>query len=94
MNCYKEEFLNTLSPNGLSQHKLQLKVNCLIMLLRNLNHSIRLCNGTRMVYKGFNKNVTYAKITTRQQVGEKVLFLSIPLKPTEDKDYPFKFTSK
>ena len=86
--------MNTLPLNGLPQHKLQLKVNCLIMLLRNLNPSIRLCNGTRMVYKGFNKNVTYAEITTGQQAGEKVLLLSIPLKPTEDKDYPFKFTSK
>ena len=94
MNCYKEEFLNTLSPNGLPQHKLQLKVNCLIMLLRNLNPSIGLCNGIRMVCKGFDKNVIYAEIITGQHVGEKVFLLNIPLQSTENKDYLFKFTCK
>ena len=81
--------MNTLSPNGLAQQKLQLKVNCLIMLLRNLNPSIRLCNGIRMVCKRFDKNVIYAEITAGQHVGEKVLLPRIPLKLTEDKDYPF-----
>ena len=85
--------MNTLSPNGLPQHKLQFKVNYLIMLLRNLNHSIELCNGTRMVCKGFDKNVICEEITIGQRTGEKVL-PRIPLKPTEDKDYPFKFTRK
>ena len=94
MNCYEEEFLNTLSPNGLPQYKLQLKVNCPIMLLRNLISSIRLCNGTRMISKGFDKNVIYAEITTEQHAGEKVLLPRIPLKPIEDKNYLFKFTCK
>ncbi|XP_022725073.1 ATP-dependent DNA helicase PIF6-like [Durio zibethinus] len=93
-NCYEEEFLNTLSPNGLPHHKLELKVNCPIMLPGNLNPSIGLCNGTRMVCKGFDKNVIYAEITTGQHTGEKVLLPRIPLKPTEDKDYPFKFIRK
>ena len=86
--------MNTLSPNTLPQHKLYLKVNCPIMLLRNLNPSIGLCNGTRMVCKGFDKNVIYAEITTGQHAGEKVFLPRISLKPTEDKDYPFKFTRK
>ncbi|KAF7151703.1 hypothetical protein RHSIM_Rhsim02G0156100 [Rhododendron simsii] len=50
---YPEEFLNTLTPNGLPPHELILKVNSPIMLLRNLNPSVGLCNGTRMVCKGF-----------------------------------------
>ena len=78
-NCYEDEFFDTLSPNGLSQHKLQLKVNCPITLLRNMNPSIGLCNGTRMVCKRFDKNVIYVKITTRQHAGE---------------NYPFKFIRK
>ena len=86
--------MNTLSPNELPQHKLQLKVNCLIMLLRNLNPSIELCNETRMVCKGFDKNVIYAEIISEQYAGEKVLLPRIPLKLTEDKDFPFKFTCK
>ena len=64
------------------------------MLLRNLNPSIGLCNETRMVYKGFDKNVIYAEITTRQHADEKVILPIIPFKPIKDKDYPFKFTRK
>ena len=86
--------MNTLSSNGLPQHKLQFKINCPIMLLRNLNLSIGLCNGTRIVCKGFDKNIIYAEITTRQHASEKVLLPRIPLKPTKNKNYLFKFTRK
>ena len=86
--------MNTLSPNGLPQHKLQLKVNCPIILLKNLNPSIGLCNGTKMVCKRFDKNVIYAEITNGKHAYEKVFIPRIPLKPIEDKDYPFKFTRK
>ncbi|XP_030509017.2 uncharacterized protein LOC115723674 [Cannabis sativa] len=34
-----EDFLNTLTPNDLPPHELQLKRNCPIMLLRNINPS-------------------------------------------------------
>ncbi|XP_057994333.1 uncharacterized protein LOC131174594 [Hevea brasiliensis] len=47
-NYYQEEFLNPLLPNGLLPHRLELKVNCPIILLRNLDPSNGLCNGTRM----------------------------------------------
>ena len=86
--------MNTLSLNEFPQHKLQLKVNCPIMLLRNLNPSIGLCNGTRMVCKGFDKNVIYVEITTGQHAGENVLLPRILFKPIEAKNYPFKFTCK
>lgn len=46
---YVVDFLNSLTPNGLPPHKLVLKRNCLIILLRNLDPSNGLCNGTRMV---------------------------------------------
>ncbi|KAG5602925.1 hypothetical protein H5410_034295, partial [Solanum commersonii] len=42
-----EDFLHTLNPIGLPPYKLSLKKNCPIMLLRNLNPSEGLCNGTR-----------------------------------------------
>ncbi|KAG6729911.1 hypothetical protein I3842_01G055000 [Carya illinoinensis] len=42
-----EDFLNTLTPNGLPPHELLLKINCHIMLLRNINLLEGLCNGTQ-----------------------------------------------
>ena len=58
-NHYQEEFLNTLLPNGLPPHKLELKLNCPIILLRNLDTSNGLCNKTRMVCRKFEKNVIH-----------------------------------
>ncbi|XP_022873152.1 ATP-dependent DNA helicase PIF1-like [Olea europaea var. sylvestris] len=59
-----EDFLNTLTPNGISPHELKLKVNCPVMLLRNINPSEGLCNGTRLTCRKFEKNVILAEITT------------------------------
>lgn len=42
---YTSEFLNTLKFSGISNHSLNLTVGMPIILLRNLNHSIGLCNG-------------------------------------------------
>ena len=41
-----ENFLNSLTPNELPPHELFLKPNCPIILLRNIDPSERLCNGT------------------------------------------------
>ncbi|KAG5610555.1 hypothetical protein H5410_021836 [Solanum commersonii] len=42
-NYYQEEYLNTLTPNGLLPHRLELKENAPIVLLRNLDPSSGLC---------------------------------------------------
>ncbi|KAK9274843.1 hypothetical protein L1049_022097 [Liquidambar formosana] len=83
-NYYQEEFLNSLMPNGLLPHKLFLKKNCPIMLLRNMEPSNGLCNGTRMVCKSFGNNVIHAEITTCQHAGKQVLLPRIPLSPAEN----------
>ncbi|WVZ63167.1 hypothetical protein U9M48_012822 [Paspalum notatum var. saurae] len=45
-NYYPPEFLNTLTPNGLPQHILKLKIGCPIILLRNIDPANGLYNGT------------------------------------------------
>ena len=43
---YPNEYLNSLDPTGLLPFKLELKVGCPIMLLRNIAPKDGLCNGT------------------------------------------------
>jgi ATP-dependent DNA helicase PIF1 len=50
-SLYPVEFLNILQFNGITNHELELKVSVLILLLRNLNQSIGLCNGMRLIVK-------------------------------------------
>ncbi|XP_022152307.1 ATP-dependent DNA helicase PIF1-like [Momordica charantia] len=93
-NYYQEEFLNSLLPNGIPPHKLMLKANCPVILLRNLDPANGLCNGTRMVCREFRKNIIYAEITTGQNAGKQVFLPRIPMSPANDEGYPFKFKRK
>lgn len=49
---YPIEFLNSLRLSGMPAHKLVLKVGAPIILLRNLQPSGGLCNGTRLLCVG------------------------------------------
>lgn len=54
-NLYTTDFLNTISSSGLPQHKLSLKIGCPIMLLRNIDQTSGLCNGTRLLVTQLGK---------------------------------------
>ncbi|CAI0446929.1 unnamed protein product [Linum tenue] len=54
---YPTEFLNSLSFNGVPEHELQLKISTPVILLRNLNPSIGLCNGTRIMITQLGEHV-------------------------------------
>uniref|UniRef100_A0A2C9W712 DNA helicase Pif1-like 2B domain-containing protein n=1 Tax=Manihot esculenta TaxID=3983 RepID=A0A2C9W712_MANES len=88
------EFLNTLLSNALPPHKLKLKVNCPIILLRNLDSSNGLCNRIRMMCRSFGENIIHAEITVGQHIGKQVLFTRISLSPAENEGYPFHFKRK
>ncbi|XP_076928917.1 uncharacterized protein LOC143593057 [Bidens hawaiensis] len=91
---YPIEFLNALNVSGLPPHKLRLKIGCPIILLRNMDPSRGLCNGTRLICKGFHRNAIDAEIAAGQHSGEKVFFIRIPLSLSEDDKFPFELTRK
>ncbi|KAG2666472.1 hypothetical protein I3760_15G062300 [Carya illinoinensis] len=89
-----EDFLNILTPNGFPPHQLLLKQNCPIMLLRNINPSEGLCNGTWLICRNFDYNVIHAEIAIGHQTGKKVFIPRIPFLPKSDENsgFPFKRT--
>ncbi|CAO2200666.1 unnamed protein product [Urochloa humidicola] len=93
-NYYPSEFLNTLTPNGLPPHVLKLKLGCPVILLRNLDPANGLCNGTRLVIRGFRKNTVDAEIVLGQHAGKRVFLPRIPLCPSDDEMFPFQFKRK
>ncbi|WOH09633.1 hypothetical protein DCAR_0729091 [Daucus carota subsp. sativus] len=49
MQSFPPEYMNSLNVPGLPLHELKLKVGTVVMLMRNLNQTLGLCNGTRMM---------------------------------------------
>nr|CAD2173823.1 unnamed protein product [Meloidogyne enterolobii] len=81
------EILNSLNCANFPKHKLTLKINSVIMLLRNLNLSEGLCNGTRLQVTNIGKNVLNCKIISGDKFGEQTLIPRITL--IEEKKFPF-----
>ncbi|AQK61186.1 hypothetical protein ZEAMMB73_Zm00001d054073 [Zea mays] len=93
-NYYPPEFLNTLTPNGLPPHVLKLKIGCPVILLRNIDPANGLCNGTRLVVRGFQRNSIDAEIVLGQYAGKRIFLPRIPLCPSDDEIFPFQFKRK
>ncbi|XP_019191668.1 PREDICTED: uncharacterized protein LOC109186192 [Ipomoea nil] len=56
------EFLNSLRCSGVPNHSLTLKIGTPVMLLRNIDHSMGLCNGTRLIVTQLGNHVIEGKI--------------------------------
>ncbi|XP_047253769.1 uncharacterized protein LOC107844603 [Capsicum annuum] len=84
------EFLNSIKCSGIRNHLITLKVGVPIMLLRNIDQSSGLCNGTRMIIKRPRDRVIEAKVLSGKMVGEKIFIPRMSLTPL-DARIPFKF---
>ena len=58
-DVYLVEFLNTIRANSL-HNIIRLKIGCHIMLLRNIDQSAELHNGTRLIVTMIGKHFIYA----------------------------------
>ena len=81
---FNQEYLNTLSPSGLPSHRLFLKAGMPLMLIRNLNPKMGLCNGTRLMFKRLHKNhLLECKIVGGEYRNRSVLIPGVTLRPKE-----------
>lgn len=85
---FTREFLQSIDLPGLPPSILNLKVGAPIMLLRNLRPSEGLCNGTRLVVTGLNRNVIHARIVSGDHKGRRCHIPRIRLFSLEG-DLPF-----
>ncbi|KAF1874356.1 hypothetical protein Lal_00008561 [Lupinus albus] len=83
VNILTPEFINTLSTSGLPNHKIKLKVRIPIMLLRNLDQSEGLCNGTRLVVTKMANHVLEAKIVSCKNVGHIIYIHRMSISPSQ-----------
>jgi len=68
------EFLNTLNISAFPAHRLEIKVGCPIVLLRNICSAQGLCNGTRLIVTNLSRRLITARILNGSQ-KKKVVFI-------------------
>ncbi|XP_047267387.1 uncharacterized protein LOC124897838 [Capsicum annuum] len=84
------EFLNTIKCSGIPNHAITLKVGVPVMLLRNIDQSSGLCNGTRLIITRIGNWVIEAKVLSENMIGQKVFIPRMSLTPS-DLRISFKF---
>ena len=83
------EHLNSLDPSGLPAHRLFIKQGMPLMLMRNLNPKIGLCNGTKLIFNKVHKNhLLECSIAGGEFHSRKVLIPRIALRP-KDREFSF-----
>ena len=83
------EVLNGLKCLGLSNHSLKLKANVPIMLMRNIDQSLGLCNGTRLIITQLANHVIETEVMTGTNIDSKIFISRMVLSPSQSK-WPFK----
>ncbi|KAL8457917.1 hypothetical protein ACS0TY_035686 [Phlomoides rotata] len=89
-DVHTPEFLNTLKCSGVPGHEISLKVGTSVMLLRNIDHSRGLCNGTRLIITRLRDKIIEAKVFIGSSVGELTLIPRHSLTPSDTRP-SFKF---
>lgn len=73
------EVMESVNPSGLPPHELKLKVGAVVIVMRNLNVSESLCNGTRLLVTRLGHRVIEAVHISGSLRGKKVWIPRIKL---------------
>jgi hypothetical protein len=80
---YPAEYLNSINCSGLPLAHLALKVGCPVMVLRNLNLSGGVCNGSRGILTRIRNRVLEVRLITGDHAGSKIFIPQMRLRPIE-----------
>ena len=86
------DILNNLELSGLPPHKLRLKTGCIVMLIRNIDCKVGMCNGTRIVVTDLLENLIVGRILLGKFKNNVVMIPRIIL--ASDEKFPIKFKVK
>ncbi|KAL1299164.1 hypothetical protein AAHE18_18G089100 [Arachis hypogaea] len=84
LDLYGPELLNSINCSGLPPHKLILKVGVPVMLLRNIDQSSGLCNGTRLQVRKLENHVIECEVLSGNNVGHIALISRMNMVPTNE----------
>ncbi|XP_071714220.1 uncharacterized protein [Rutidosis leptorrhynchoides] len=82
---YSPEILNTLKVPGVPNHVLALKPGVPIMLLRNMDQTQGLCNGTRLQVERLGEHTIEARIITGHFFGNLAYIPRMIVAPSDNK---------
>ncbi|KAF1854814.1 hypothetical protein Lal_00026526 [Lupinus albus] len=88
-NLYQQEYLNSITPGGLPPHVLKVKKGAPLMLLRNIDPKVGLCNGTRLLCRGTYMNMLDVEVLSGQHGGHRAFLPRIKLKTSDNAGLPF-----
>ncbi|KAL8168158.1 hypothetical protein V2J09_009657 [Rumex salicifolius] len=89
-SIYTADYLNTIRCFGVPNHVLKLKTGVPIMLLRNIDQSLGLCNGTRLITTQLDSHVIQGRIISGNNIDHSILIPRMSMTHS-DTLYPFKF---
>ncbi|XP_055824335.1 uncharacterized protein LOC129892818 [Solanum dulcamara] len=89
-NVPTPEILNNIKCSGIPNHSITLKIGIPMMLLRNIDQSSGLWNGTRLIITRHGNRVIKAKVLSGNMEGKKVVIPRMTL-IASDARIPFKF---
>ena len=88
---YHIEYLNTLSPSGMPSHRLFLKPGMPLMLMRNLNPKLGLCNGTKLIFHKVHKNYLLECSIAEGEFNKRVVLIPRITSRPKDREFPFEW---
>ncbi|KAI9165037.1 hypothetical protein LWI28_006384 [Acer negundo] len=89
-DTFSLDILNTFTASELPNHKLNFKVTVSMILLRNIDQSNGLCNGTRLLITKLGNHIIEANILSANNICQIVLIPRMTMTPSSH-TLPIKF---